>query len=1067
MKKIVCLAILIFLLFPFNPAFAKDTDIYVLDQTQKQIYPDALIILDLSLTMDFPPPGGVLYSSHATSGCTSYDGPFYDAPGTGHTTACTWTAQQAASSPHWGNSTSCAGPFYKTNGTKSGVAFNTDCSRVEIAKRAISTFLDADGSGTVDSADETALKMRVGYMRFDRYCTGITEDVGTAFSTINSTVSGETVGTYTALVDALTKGKTYYTNQSDDAKACRQKFVILITDGEDSMACGGPVVPPNIDDYARRREVVARAKALADAQYKVFVVGFGGDMPHYLKNTLNWMAYYGGTDNPTVSNPTITSKYTILSGSNHLYPTEIENLITCLPNTPCTKDSACKKSTTHQCSTTSDGSPTHWYACVNSSPYPVYHDPGEMTISGYAFLATSATDLAAAITAIRTYIIAYSNTSTSYVAPVVPISQFEKTSSENSMYLGMFKPTNTRFWYGNIKKYGIATAKTDTLQVGDIIDSQTPPQAVMDTSNKIRKEAKSYWSSVADGGEVDKGAVGERLLARVFDNDLLGNPRKIYTLLGTNPDLTASANGFNLSNKNNIPLGTLSVSTDSERQDIIRYIHGLNPYNEITTRTENDGKRDWILGSLIHSRPAVVHYSDKDVIYAGANDGMLHAFDNDTGNELWAFIPPDLLPKLKNFNDPTQGVQFFVDGSPKVYEDASGKILIFGLRRGGSRYYALKVTDHDSPQFLWYISATQRAIVTGGTISTSPATDYGKLGQTWSTPGLAKIKNGGGGKWVAFIGGGYDEKEDPGSTTSATQGMAIYVVDISDGSLVKSFSASDSGCSSMTRPIPSDIACVDIDGDGFIDRLYVGDLGGRMWRFDIGDFNDRNDPAKWKGKVVYSGGGKIFYPPDVTLQKDNNGNYEMLFFGTGDRENPKDTGFTNTLYAIKDRNGSTLSESDLKDVTVDILQDPTASDSDKNKVLSDLNTMAGWFIKLNQNSGEKCLAGAVVFDKAAYYTTYTPPATQQSGDPCSIGAGKARIYIVDYLTGNAVFNLDSHTGIEGSDRSMEIGAGIPSGVIISIISDTAVAYSGVGGGVYSPDLVSGKVIVPVNWRLVF
>ena len=125
---------------------------------------------------------------------------------------------------------------------------------------------------------------------------------------------------------------------------------------------------------------------------------------------------------------------------------------------------------------------------------------------------------------------------------------------------------------------------------------------------------------------------------------------------------------------------------------------------------------------------------------------------------------------------------------------------------------------------------------------------------------------------VAFIGGGYDTNQD-GDTKPLPDdqwGRAIYVVDVNNGSLVWRYSFAEN--SAMKYCIPSDIAKVDLDGDGKVDRLYVGDLGGQVWRFDIAD----SDPAGWTGKIIFKSNPdgasdlrKIFYPPDVTLENDN------------------------------------------------------------------------------------------------------------------------------------------------------------------------------------------------------
>jgi len=682
--------------------------------------------------------------------------------------------------------------------------------------------------------------------------------------------------------------------------------------------------------------------------------------------------------------------------------------------------------------------------------------------------------------AFQTFIAEVLKESTSYVAPVVPISQMEKTSSGNRLYLAMFKPTEKSFWKGNIKKYGIATANTGLLDkdnspmgnfpglededrncnkiidyeisIGDILDKNG--NLVIDCENKIKDTAKSYWSSAADGEDVEKGGVGEVLLNRT-------SARRIYTNL-VNPNITDdSTNAFVTTNTGITPekMGLSSGDTTGKNK-IIDFIHGLDAYDWEGPTGVPDGitnvKRSWILGAFIHSRPVVIHYnSNLSIIYAGANDGMLHAFNDASGEEEWAFIPESFLPHLKDLNG--EALQFFVDGAPKAYieRDSDGiltkGILIFGLRRGGNRYIALDITQYDNPKILWEISPS--------------TTGFGELGQTWSTPNIGKINDGSPqGKSVAFIGGGYDENQDnlPLSTND-TKGRAVYVIDIFNGSRIWSYSYAKN--SQMKYSIPSDIARVDTDGNSLIDRLYVGDVGGQIWRFDIGDSN----PSNWdaKVKIVFdankgeSDKRKIFYPPDVTLEK---GNYEMLFFGTGDREHPKETTKINRLYAVKDKNPSTaLSESDLYDATEDLLQTGSSIE------LAKLNASEGWYIKLDQNTGEKCLSNSVLFYGVVYYTTFQPTFGEQN-DPCFLGEGIARIYALNYKTGNAVFNLDGEGTMESltrSDRSSQIGVSIPSGVIITFIGGTTVAYGGVGGGVFRPPLPTTKLLFPINWRTVF
>ena len=654
--------------------------------------------------------------------------------------------------------------------------------------------------------------------------------------------------------------------------------------------------------------------------------------------------------------------------------------------------------------------------------------------------------------------------STSYVAPVVPISQMEKTSAGDRMYLAMFKPTMKSFWKGNIKKYGVATQNSGDKSIGDILDATGG--LAMDAENKIKDSAKSYWSSKADGGEVELGGVGEVLRNRDFSS----NPRKIYTYLETNVNLTDSSNRFALSNPAITPakLG-LAPNDDAGRDSVINFIHGLDAFDENGNWIRSE-KRDWILGAFVHSRPFVLHYGPgQSVVFAGANDGMLHAFDDASGQELWAFIPPKLLSNLINLNGET--LEFFVDGSPRVYveRDHDGNllkaILIFGLRRGGDRYIALDITNRESPTFLWQIG---------------PSTPgYGELGQTWSAPQLAKIESADNpkGKWVAFISGGYDPNQDNLPATALdTRGRAIYVVDIDTGGLIWSYSYAKNA--EMKYCIPSDIARVDTDGNSKIDRLYVGDIGGRVWRFDIGN----TDVTKWTAKNIFNANPgasdkrKIFYPPDVTLENDS-GDYEMLFLGTGDREHPKSTNNVNRLYAVKDKfkveggvysPAVVLTETDLVDVTLDLLQNPSTSEATTASILASLNTKSGWFIALNEFYGEKALSSPVVFYGVVYYTTFTPTFGSES-DVCYLGEGTGRMYALRYKTGNSAFNMDESLdgAVTRSDRAAVIGTSIPSGVIVTFIGGTATAYVGVGGGVGRPPLPDTRRIRPINWRILF
>ncbi|NIO03075.1 MAG: hypothetical protein GTN74_00245, partial [Proteobacteria bacterium] len=534
------------------------------------------------------------------------------------------------------------------------------------------------------------------------------------------------------------------------------------------------------------------------------------------------------------------------------------------------------------------------------------------------------------------------------------------------------------------------------------------------------------------GGETDAGGVGEVLLNRVL-------PRNIYTWIDTNErPLTHPNNAFSKGNPKLIA-AMLGAADDVEKNRIIDFVHGDDAYDEDLDFVMAE-KRRWILGAFLHSRPVVVHYDDTtSVIYAGANDGMLHAFLDSDGSELWGFVPPDLLGKLKLLNGAT--LEYFVDGAPKATiidndgdgtvepQDGDQVILVFGQRRGGDHYHALDVTNPYEPRYLWEISPE--------------LPDYSEMGQSWSTPTVGQLRIGVDDRLVVFLGGGYDPNQDGDPVVGPdTMGRGIYVVDLFDGTLVWNYTNSDSP--EMAYSIPSDIAAVDINefSQGYIDRLYVGDTGGQMWRADIDD----PDPSKWTVKPIFddsASGRKIFYPPDVVLEYG----YEMLFWGTGDRANPKNKTIINRIYAVNDKDPlSPLTETNLLDVTDNLVQDGT--DQQKSDTLDALNSQDGWYVDLDENPGEKVLAPSIVYFGAVYLTTFTPTAGDPI-DPCYVGEGTARLYALDYKTAAAVLNFDeTSSDLEKSDRSETIGSAIPSGMVIAIIRGEGASYIGVGGGIF-------------------
>lgn len=765
---------------------------------------------------------------------------------------------------------------------------------------------------------------------------------------------------------------------------------------------------------------------------------------------------------------------------------------------------------------------------------------------GQALLAGSEQQLSVALTSVLSQIFAVN---ASFVAPVAPVSPESRTRSGSRIYMGFFKPQTGTHWFGNLKKYALDTndnlvdatgayanyADLDGNNVDDR-DSATLPDGA--TNGTFRTNARSYWSTAADGADVDRGGAGGALLTRDFS----AAPRSIYTYLGSSTALTNSSNAFTTSNTN-ITTTTLGVSTDTDKNKLINFIHGIDSYDGNLNGNTTE-KRSWIFGDVLHSKSQIIHYSsytystsneancntNKTIIYVCSNDGMLHAIKDCDGSEAWAFVPPNLLARLTYLSQSAH--TYFVDAAASVYvfdnnsngnietPDSSGVndkvILIVGQRRGGGAsaaptngyYYAIDITNPASPVYLWSIS--------------SATSGFSELGESWSEPKIVKMKIGGNNKIVAFIGGGYDNLNEDGrygatqtftgtatvntsalgdgavtSSGSASQltprGRGIYAIEVaslsssglslgSSGTKIWGYTNAES--SSIQFPIVSELSAIDFNYDTNIDRLYAGDTGGNIWRIYVGDPSTSN----WTVTKIFSlnpgadslAGKKIFYKPSAVVDTEG----VRLYVGTGDREHPLNLSVVDRMYGLIDKGQSTAkTETSLLDVTTDLLQ--SGSDSQVATILSTLASADnfGWYIKLNENAGEKVLAEPTVFNKVVYFTTFSPQ-TESSSDPChGENLGTARVYALSYKTGEAAINyLTSNDGTYSSitnkrakptsgrvllrgDRVVSAGSGIPSGValIMSRGGDVS-AFVGAGGGIRPIQAKQGGRVKTLYWR---
>ncbi|MGH8511349.1 MAG: pilus assembly protein, partial [Gammaproteobacteria bacterium] len=531
---------------------------------------------------------------------------------------------------------------------------------------------------------------------------------------------------------------------------------------------------------------------------------------------------------------------------------------------------------------------------------------------------------------------------------------------------------------------------------------------------------------------------------------------------------------------------TYALATGPEQiraKNLLGWARGFNG-------TDLSTKRNWFMADPLHSRPRPINYgargsytaTNQDVrILMGTNDGIVHMFTNikpdgsHDGSEAWGFLPREALPLLDRLSANGAGTPIHPissDGAPSVLVDdtdldgtieAGEKVwAFFGMRRGGKSYYALDITDPDNPQFMWKI--------------TKGDPGFEELGQTWSVPQTGKLDYTNDSIYnpedVIVFSGGYNGDDDgdnvpdpdelvPGSfgkddanrngTAGAddNEGNAIYVVEAKTGKLIWKAShwktlgvpASDGfdgsntfGVSAMKDSIPSDVTAVDLTGDGLLDRIYVGDLGGVVWRADIAG----DDISQWKvgqllsvGRHDAASGGvdrRFFNAPDVALSKDKDGPFDAVLIGTGDREDPLDKNMEdNFFYMVKDRNTTSgtppvgsLYHDNLADLTIDCVTAGNCSSA------TDALLYNGWTLQLGASgSGEKNLAPALTLGGIVFFTTFEPKA---AASVCGLNEGTGYLYAVNLQDATPAFNFDTtndSAGVTNERRDELESGGIP------------------------------------------
>lgn len=322
---------------------------------------------------------------------------------------------------------------------------------------------------------------------------------------------------------------------------------------------------------------------------------------------------------------------------------------------------------------------------------------------------------------------------------------------------------------------------------------------------------------------------------------------------------------------------TASQQTQIGSTEKLDYIRGVRTNEGTTYRL-----RSSVLGDIIHSNPVYVgkpvagytfdnyltyvvdNISRPPRVAVGANDGMLHVFDANTGDEVFAYVPSMVVANLSKLTTNPYVHTYFVDGKLTAgdarFDGAWHSVLVGGLAAGGKGYFALDLTS---------ATVVSEAATTGKVLWEFQAASAGatNLGYGYSRPSIVRLNNG---QWAALLANGY---------LSATGKASLYLLDIKSGAVIKELEVPDAAANGLSSP-----TAIDTNGDFKVDVAYAGDLNGNVWEFDLSGVNAGDWQVANAAKPLFQTAliGTVRQPittaPEVGLHPK--GGY-LVYVGTG------------------------------------------------------------------------------------------------------------------------------------------------------------------------------------------
>jgi hypothetical protein len=394
---------------------------------------------------------------------------------------------------------------------------------------------------------------------------------------------------------------------------------------------------------------------------------------------------------------------------------------------------------------------------------------------------------------------------------------------------------------------------------------------------------------------------------------------------------------------------------------VLAYLRGDKSDERSSTYPSRSYRQRFMpVGAVVHSRPYYYNHgvdssgNEIERVYVGANDGMLHAFDADTGNELFAYVPSMLFGKLKDLSTPGQTTfKYYVDGmlavAPVPISGGSMTLLAGGLGSGAKGIFALDVT---SPT-----PATESAAATMAKYEITDATSgFANLGHVFGAPQIVKLNTGATALLV------------PNGVNSTSGVSSLFVINAATGEKLAEISASTGTDNGL-----GGIAAIDKDGNGTVDVVYAGDLKGTLWKFNLSSSSLPTaatavfTPATGTARPITAAPSVINHP---------RGGFQINF-GTGQVFEAADVSSTSSeyIYGIWDSanaTGTTLVQPTLAEQSVTFsgktIKVRTSSSSTLNYVSGGNK---GWRITLS--GGERLLGSDTFTDNGRYVITTSIP----------------------------------------------------------------------------------------------